>query len=183
MQLALAAVGALVVIAILLLLLFNSFRLTFIIVCAVPYVLIGVLPGLAFTGNWFGFMAILGTVALLGVFVNHKVFLHRSRFRADAARLLRAGRDPSSRPRSDSTRSPYGAHGHFGTFASHAQGRAALVSIRLGKCVRLDCVDSAFARAAARLDGHRRSAARDSTALRCTPFRRRCTSRRARSRL
>lgn len=73
-QLALAAVGALVVIAILLLLLFNSFRLTFIIVCAVPYVLIGVLPGLAFTGNSFGFMAFLGTVALLGVFVNHKIY-------------------------------------------------------------------------------------------------------------
>lgn len=74
LQLAMAAVGALIVIAVLLLLLFNSFRLTLIIVCAVPYVLIGVLPGLAFTGNAFGFMAFLGTVALLGVFVNHKIY-------------------------------------------------------------------------------------------------------------
>jgi len=40
----------------------------------VPFVLIGVLPGLAFTGNPFGFMAFLGTVALIGVYVNHKIY-------------------------------------------------------------------------------------------------------------
>jgi HAE1 family hydrophobic/amphiphilic exporter-1 len=73
-QLAVAAVFALVIIAVWLLVLFNSFRLTAIIVCAVPFVLIGVLPGLAFTGNPFGFMAFLGTVALIGVFVNHKIY-------------------------------------------------------------------------------------------------------------
>jgi multidrug efflux pump subunit AcrB len=73
-KLGLAAIFALVVIAVLLLLLFNSFRLTLIIVCAVPFVLIGVLPGLAFTGNPFGFMAFLGTVALIGVYVNHKIY-------------------------------------------------------------------------------------------------------------
>ncbi len=39
-----------------------------------PFVLIGVLPGLAFTGNPFGFMAFLGTVALIGVYVNHKIY-------------------------------------------------------------------------------------------------------------
>jgi multidrug efflux pump subunit AcrB len=85
-QLGLAAVFALVIIAVLLLLLFNSFRLTAIILCAVPFVLIGVLPGLAFTGNPFGFMAFLGTVALLGVYVNHKIY-----FVDRALELMRRG--------------------------------------------------------------------------------------------
>jgi multidrug efflux pump subunit AcrB len=90
-QLALAAIGALVVMAVLLLLLFDSFRLVVIIVGAVPFVLIGVLPGLAFTGNPFGFMAFLGTVALLGVFVNHKIY-----FVDRALELMRRGLDIKS---------------------------------------------------------------------------------------
>jgi multidrug efflux pump subunit AcrB len=73
-QLALAGIGALVVIGVLLLLLFDSFRLVLAVIAAVPFVLIGILPGLAFTNNPFGFMAFLGTVALLGVFVNHKIY-------------------------------------------------------------------------------------------------------------
>jgi len=85
-KLGLAAVFALIVIAVLLLLLFDSFRLMLIIVCAVPFVLIGVLPGLAFTGNPFGFMAFLGTVALIGVFVNHKIY-----FVDRALELIRRG--------------------------------------------------------------------------------------------
>ena len=82
-----AAVFALIIIAVLLLLLFNSFRLTLILVCAVPFVLIGVLPGLAFTGNAFGFIAFLGTVALLGVYVNHKIY-----FVDRALELMRRGK-------------------------------------------------------------------------------------------
>lgn len=85
-KLGLAAVFALIVISVLLLLLFNSFRLTLIIVCAVPFVLLGVLPGLAFTGNAFGFMAFLGTVALIGVYVNHKIY-----FVDRALELIRRG--------------------------------------------------------------------------------------------
>ena len=41
---------------------------------AVPYALIGALPGLALTGNPFGFMAFLGLIALIGVYVNHKIY-------------------------------------------------------------------------------------------------------------
>jgi multidrug efflux pump subunit AcrB len=90
-KLGLAAVFALIVIAVLLLLLFNSFRLTLIIVCAVPFVLLGVLPGLAFTGNPFGFMAFLGTVALIGVYVNHKIY-----FVDRALELIRRGQTVSA---------------------------------------------------------------------------------------
>ena len=85
-KLGLAAVFSLIIIGVLLLLLFNSYRLTVVIVLAVPFVLIGVLPGLAFTGNPFGFMAFLGTVALLGVYVNHKIY-----FVDRALELMRRG--------------------------------------------------------------------------------------------
>jgi multidrug efflux pump len=73
-KLGLAAVGAVLLIFLLLLLMFDSFALSLAVMLAVPYVLLGALPGLALTGNPFGFMAFLGLIALIGVYVNHKIY-------------------------------------------------------------------------------------------------------------
>ncbi|MBI1752221.1 MAG: efflux RND transporter permease subunit [Acidobacteria bacterium] len=73
-NLGLAACGALVFIAALLLFLFNDFVLAGLVVALVPFVLIGALTGLALTRNPFGFMAFLGLIALVGVYVNHKIY-------------------------------------------------------------------------------------------------------------
>ena len=73
-NLGVAAMGALVLIAVLLLLMFDSFVLAGLVVMLVPFALIGALAGLALTGNPFGFMAFLGLIALIGVYVNHKIY-------------------------------------------------------------------------------------------------------------
>jgi multidrug efflux pump subunit AcrB len=73
-KLGLAAMGAVVLIFLLLLLLFDSFMLSLAVMLAIPYALVGALPGLALTGNPFGFMAFLGLIALIGVYVNHKIY-------------------------------------------------------------------------------------------------------------
>lgn len=69
-----AAFGAVLLIFLLLLMMFDSLMLSVLVVIAVPYALIGALPGLALTGNAFGFMAFLGLIALIGVYVNHKIY-------------------------------------------------------------------------------------------------------------
>jgi multidrug efflux pump subunit AcrB len=73
-KLGLAAACALLAIFLLLLSMFHSITLAAIVLGAVPYVLIGVLGGLAATHTPFGFMAFLGLVALTGVYVNHKIY-------------------------------------------------------------------------------------------------------------
>jgi len=73
-KLGVAAIGALILIFLLLLLLFDNLLLSGIVVLAVPFALLGALPGLALTGNAFGFMAFLGLIALIGVYVNHKIY-------------------------------------------------------------------------------------------------------------
>jgi multidrug efflux pump subunit AcrB len=73
-KLGIAAIGALVLVFLLLLLMFDSLLLSMLVVMAVPFALIGALPGLALTGNPFGFMAFLGLIALIGVYVNHKIY-------------------------------------------------------------------------------------------------------------
>jgi multidrug efflux pump subunit AcrB len=98
-NLALAALGALVLIAVLLLLVFDDFLLSGLVVLLVPFVLIGALPGLALTGNSFGFMAFLGLIALTGVFVNHKIYFLdrmlelRRRGESLTSSVFRAGQD------------------------------------------------------------------------------------------
>jgi multidrug efflux pump subunit AcrB len=72
--LGIAAIGALLLIFLLLLLMFDSLRLAALVIIAVPFALVGALPGLALTGNAFGFMAFLGLIALVGVYVNHKIY-------------------------------------------------------------------------------------------------------------
>ena len=58
-----------------LLLEFNSTRKLGIILMTVPLAAIGVLPGLAITGQPFGFMSMLGVIALIGIVVNNAIVL------------------------------------------------------------------------------------------------------------
>lgn len=54
---------------------FNSFRKVFIVLSAVPFVLIGAALALVVTGYPFGFMATFGLLALAGIIVNNAVLL------------------------------------------------------------------------------------------------------------
>lgn len=54
---------------------FNSIRRFAIIMVTIPPMLIGVTPGLLVTGSSFGFMTLLGLIALLGIIVNNAILL------------------------------------------------------------------------------------------------------------
>ena len=54
---------------------FNSLRRFGIIVMTLPPMLCGVVPGLLLTGSSFGFMTMLGLIALLGIIVNNAILL------------------------------------------------------------------------------------------------------------
>ena len=72
------AAGAPIPIAILCLILiaqFNSLRAFIIIMMTIPPMLIGVVPGLLLTGSSFGFMTLLGLIALMGIVVNNAILL------------------------------------------------------------------------------------------------------------
>ena len=72
------AAGAPIPLAILCLILiaqFNSLRAFFIIMLTIPPMLIGVVPGLLLTGSSFGFMTLLGVIALMGIVVNNAILL------------------------------------------------------------------------------------------------------------
>ncbi|MEZ4319922.1 MAG: efflux RND transporter permease subunit [Myxococcota bacterium] len=58
-----------------LLLEFDSFRRLAIILTTVPLAATGVVPGLAFTAQPFGFMSMLGVIALVGIVVNNAIVL------------------------------------------------------------------------------------------------------------
>jgi len=58
-----------------LLLQFNSFRRVGLILVTIPLALAGVVPGLLLTGYPFGFMALLGVIALAGIVVNNAIVL------------------------------------------------------------------------------------------------------------
>jgi multidrug efflux pump subunit AcrB len=73
-NLGLAAVGTLLLIFVFLVLMFGSITRSIVVLAAVPYALIGAVTGLYVTGNAFGFMAFLGLIALIGVYVNHKIY-------------------------------------------------------------------------------------------------------------
>lgn len=63
------------IILLLLILQFNSFRKTFIVLSAIPLGIIGVLVGLFVFKSYFGFMAFLGVVSLAGIVVNNAIVL------------------------------------------------------------------------------------------------------------
>jgi multidrug efflux pump subunit AcrB len=98
-SLGLAAAGALVLILVLLVLVFDSLALALVVLAAIPFALIGALIGLAATGNAFGFMAFLGLIALIGVYVNHKIYYvdrlrhHLSHGEPLEVAILAAGRE------------------------------------------------------------------------------------------
>ncbi len=54
---------------------FNSMRRFAIILLTLPPMMIGVVPGLIVTGSSFGFMTMLGLIALLGIIVNNAILL------------------------------------------------------------------------------------------------------------
>ncbi|TWI72441.1 multidrug efflux pump subunit AcrB [Desulfobotulus alkaliphilus] len=67
-------VGAFIILM-LLMLQFNSFRKTLIIMTTIPLGLIGVVAGLHMTGLYFGFMTLLGIISLSGIVVNNAIVL------------------------------------------------------------------------------------------------------------
>jgi multidrug efflux pump subunit AcrB len=73
-NLGIAAIATLLIIFVLLVLMFGSLTRAAIVLAAVPFVLIGAVFGLYVTGTPFGFMAFLGLIALIGVYVNHKIY-------------------------------------------------------------------------------------------------------------
>ena len=54
---------------------FNSYRLALLVMLSIPLAMIGVLPTLALAGVQFGFMSILGLLALTGIVVNTAILL------------------------------------------------------------------------------------------------------------
>ncbi len=77
---ALGAVGAKLPIAgfiilLLLMLQFNSFRKTFIVLASIPLGMIGVILGLLLFQSYFGFMSFLGLISLSGIVINNAIVL------------------------------------------------------------------------------------------------------------
>ena len=55
---------------------FNSFRRVAIILVTVPLAATGVIPGLLLSGQAFSFMSLLGVIALVGIVVNNANCAH-----------------------------------------------------------------------------------------------------------
>ena len=67
--------GALILMVFIVVCLFNSIRATLVICLAVPLAIIGVTAGLMLTGQPFGFMALLGVIALGGEQIKNSIVL------------------------------------------------------------------------------------------------------------
>jgi len=86
-QMFVALIAGLVLMFMILIIAFNSFRYTFYLIMIVPLSLIGVLDGLALTGQPISFSSLLGVIALGGVIINHAIILMDSmihRVRSDS---------------------------------------------------------------------------------------------------
>ena len=68
-------VPAVVIMALIIVALFNAFKPPLIIACVVPFVLIGVTLGLLVTGQPFGFVALLGAMSLAGMMIKNGIVL------------------------------------------------------------------------------------------------------------
>ena len=66
---------AMAMLSLILIVQFNSLRRFAIIMLTIPPMMIGVVPGLLLTGSTFGFMTLLGMIALLGIIVNNAILL------------------------------------------------------------------------------------------------------------
>lgn len=77
---------AVILILVILVTQFNSFRQTFIILCTLPLAIIGIFPGLSILGLPLSFPAFLGVVMLTGIVVNDAIVMvdqiNRNRFEA-----------------------------------------------------------------------------------------------------
>ncbi|MEM7602789.1 MAG: efflux RND transporter permease subunit, partial [Verrucomicrobiota bacterium] len=74
-QMAEAMPGPLMCLCLILIAQFNSIRRFLIIILTIPPMLIGVVPGLLVTGSSFGFMTLLGLLALMGIIVNNAILI------------------------------------------------------------------------------------------------------------
>ena len=63
------------IIVFLLILQFNSFRKTTIVLLSIPLGLIGVILGLLMFQSYFGFMAFMGVISLAGIVINNAIVL------------------------------------------------------------------------------------------------------------
>ena len=63
------------IILLLLIIQFNSFRKTLMVVCTIPLGVIGVVIGLIVLRSYFGFMAFLGIISLAGIVINNAIVL------------------------------------------------------------------------------------------------------------
>ncbi|MGP1346752.1 MAG: efflux RND transporter permease subunit [Phycisphaerales bacterium] len=68
-------VPAFIIMALVIVGLFNNYRQPLIILCVVPFALIGVVVGLLVTGQPFGFVALLGAMSLAGMMVKNAIVL------------------------------------------------------------------------------------------------------------
>ncbi len=74
-QMFIALIAGLALMFMILIIAFNSIRYTLYLLSIVPLSLIGVLDGLAFTGQPVSFTSLLGIIALGGVIINHAIIL------------------------------------------------------------------------------------------------------------
>lgn len=66
---------SLMIIIFVLILLFNDFKRPAIVMMCIPLAIIGIVPGLIITGQPFTFMAIIGTIGLIGMLVKNSIVL------------------------------------------------------------------------------------------------------------
>jgi multidrug efflux pump subunit AcrB len=66
---------SLFIMIVLLIIQFNSFRTTFVILSTIPFVLIGMVAGLLITGSFFSFTAFLAIISLAGIVINDAIVL------------------------------------------------------------------------------------------------------------
>jgi len=68
-------IPALVIMILIIIVLFNAYRPTFIIFLTIPFAFIGITAGLLLTNTPFGFMAILGAMSLAGMMIKNSIVL------------------------------------------------------------------------------------------------------------
>jgi multidrug efflux pump subunit AcrB len=68
-------VPAVVIILLIIVVLFNAYRPTIVILLTIPFVLIGITAGLLGTGSPFGFVALLGAMSLCGMMIKNAIVL------------------------------------------------------------------------------------------------------------
>ena len=69
------SLAAAIIVAIVLIALFNAFRPPLVIVLTVPFAIIGISAGLLITDTPFGFMALLGGMSLAGMMIKNSIVL------------------------------------------------------------------------------------------------------------